>query len=100
MGLFGPKKEKAKPDFSNVQHGGSSTAPAPAPARTSSPDPAPTSGATYVVVAGDSLSKIAVKLYGSASKWRAIYEANREAIKNPDLIYPGQELRIPAAEKA
>ncbi|HEY6551830.1 MAG TPA: LysM peptidoglycan-binding domain-containing protein [Vicinamibacteria bacterium] len=98
MGLFGPKKEKAKPDFSNVQHGGSSTAPAPVPAVV--PDLAPRSGATYVVVAGDSLSKIAKKHYGSASKWRAIYEANREVIKNPDLIYPGQELRIPAAEKA
>jgi nucleoid-associated protein YgaU len=98
MGLFDRKKEKARPDFSNVQRGGTSTAAAPVPI--SIPDLAPMSSATYVVVAGDSLSKIAKKHYGSASKWRAIYEANREAIKNPDLIYPGQELRIPAAEKA
>jgi nucleoid-associated protein YgaU len=98
MGLFDRKKEKARPDFSNVQHGGSSTAPAPVPA--SLPDLAPTSGSTYVVVAGDSLSKIAKKQYGNASKWPRIYEANRDTIKNPDLIHPGQELRIPAADKA
>ena len=94
MGIFGPKKETTVPDFSTVQHGGSSTAPAAAS------DVAPTSGGTYVVVAGDSLSKIAQRQYGSASKWPRIYEANRAVIKDPDLIYPGQELRIPEAEKA
>jgi nucleoid-associated protein YgaU len=100
MGIFGPKKEKPRPDFSNVQRGGSSTAaPAPAPP-TSQPDLAPISGETYVVVEGDSLSKIAQKKYGKASKWRRIFEANRDIIKDPDLIYPGQELRIPAAETA
>lgn len=93
MGIFGPKKETPTPDFSNVQRGGSSTAPAAAP------DVAPTSGGTYVVVAGDSLSKIALHQYGSASKWPRIYEANRAVIKDPDLIYPGQVLRIPEAEK-
>ena len=65
------------------------------------PDLAPTtSGGTYVVVKGDSLSKIAQRYYGSAAKWPRIYEANREAIKNPDLIYPGQQLRIPDPENA
>lgn len=94
MGIFGPKKEKTVPDFSTVQHGGSSTA------RPAAPDAAPTAGRTYVVVAGDSLSKIAQHQYGSASKWPRIFEANRAVIKDPDLIYPGQELRIPEAEKA
>jgi len=94
MGIFGWKKEKAKPDFSNVQSGGSSTAPA-APA--AEPNFVPAFGRTYVVVKGDSLSKIAKRQYGDASKWRRIYEANRDSIKNPDLIYPGQELRIPEA---
>jgi nucleoid-associated protein YgaU len=56
-----------------------------------------TSGRTYVVVAGDSLSRIAKREYGDAQKWPKIYEANRSIIKNPDLIYPGQELRIPEA---
>ena len=50
---------------------------------------------TYVVVKGDSLSKIASGQYGDAQQWRRIYEANRDLIKDPDLIYPGQQLRIP-----
>jgi nucleoid-associated protein YgaU len=86
-------KEQDKPDFSNVQGGGSSTAPAPATA-----DPIPgTAARTYTVVKGDSLSKIAKHQYGNANKWRTIYEANRDVIKDPDLIYPGQSLRIPEA---
>jgi len=49
----------------------------------------------YTVQAGDSLSKIAKQYYGNAMKYPEIFEANREVIKNPDLIYPGQKLRIP-----
>jgi nucleoid-associated protein YgaU len=49
----------------------------------------------YVVVAGDSLSKIAQREYGRTGEWNRIYEANRETIKDPDKIYPGQKLRIP-----
>ena len=52
---------------------------------------------TYTVVAGDSLSKIAKRYYGDANKWPRIHEANRDQIKNPDLIHPGQRLRIPGA---
>jgi nucleoid-associated protein YgaU len=48
-----------------------------------------------VVVAGDSLSKISKRLYGDARQWRRIYDANRDQIDNPDLIHPGQKLRIP-----
>ena len=95
MGLFGDKKDKPKPDFSNVQTGGSSTAPAPETGGTKAPTPAPTTDRTYVVVKGDSLSKIAKKYYGNANKWPKIHEANRDIIKNPDLIHPGQQLRIP-----
>ena len=101
MGIFGDlfgKKEKPRPDFSNVRSGGSSTAPTPAavggPATIAPPV---TTGRTYVVVAGDSLSRIAKREYGDAQKWPKIYEANRSIIKDPDLIYPGQELRIPEA---
>lgn len=50
---------------------------------------------TYTVVKGDSLSKIAKQVYGKASLWRKIYEANQDQIKDPDLIFPGQLLRIP-----
>lgn len=98
MGIFGDlfgKKEKPRPDFSNVRRGGSSTAPTPSVGpETSAPSPA---GRTYVVVSGDSLSKIAKREYGDAQKWPKIYEANRNIIKDPDLIFPGQELRIPEA---
>ena len=88
----GDKPPESKPDFSNVRSGGSSTAPAaPQPASTVS------SGKTYIVVKGDSLSKIAKREYGDANKWRTIYEANRDLIKDPDLIYPGQELKVPGA---
>jgi nucleoid-associated protein YgaU len=52
---------------------------------------------TYTVMSGDTLSKIAQREYGDASKWRRIYEANKGEIKNPDLIYPGQTFTIPEA---
>jgi len=48
-----------------------------------------------VVKSGDSLSKIAKREYGDAGAWKAIFEANQDQIKNPDLIHPGQKLKIP-----
>ena len=84
-------EQKRKADFSNVRSGSSSTAPdAEVEQR-----PIGESTRTYTVVAGDSLSKIAKREYGDASEWPRIYEANRHIIKDPDLIYPGQELSIP-----
>ena len=50
---------------------------------------------TYTVQAGDTLGKIAQKVYNDASRWREIFEANKETIQNPDLIQVGQELKIP-----
>jgi nucleoid-associated protein YgaU len=49
----------------------------------------------YVIQSGDTLSKIAQQFYGSAAKYPRIFEANREVIKDPDLIFPGQKIRIP-----
>jgi nucleoid-associated protein YgaU len=49
----------------------------------------------YVIKSGDTLSGIAAKFYGKGSLYPRIFEANREVIKNPDLIYPGQKIRIP-----
>lgn len=49
-------------------------------------------GHTYTVESGDNLSKIAEK-YGTT--WQAIFDANRDQINDPDLIHPGQELKIP-----
>lgn len=51
---------------------------------------------TYVVQPGDTLSHIALEKLGSANAWKKIYEANKDKIKNPSLIYPGQELVIPS----
>ena len=83
--------DKPRPDFSDVTSGGSSTAP-------KAETPAPPPAEIYTVVAGDSLSKIAKHAYGDANQWRRIFEANRDQIQNPDLIRPGQKLRIPAAK--
>ena len=83
--------DKPKPDFSNVKSGSSSTAPRPA-APLAPPEQ------IYTVMAGDSLSKISKKVYGDANQWKRIFEANRNQIKNPDLIHPGQKLKIPANE--
>lgn len=49
----------------------------------------------YEIKKGDTLSAIAKQQLGDASKWRTIYEANKDVIKNPDLIYPGQKIKIP-----
>ncbi|MEN8782078.1 MAG: peptidoglycan-binding protein LysM [Desulfobacterales bacterium] len=51
----------------------------------------------YVIQKGDSLSAIAKRYYGNAQDYPRIFDANREVIKNPDLIYPGQKIRIPLA---
>jgi len=49
----------------------------------------------YTIQKGDTLSKIAKAYYGNAMKYPVIFEANREVIKDADLIYPGQVIRIP-----
>jgi len=81
-----------KPDFSDVVSGSSSTAPS-APADKAG-SMAPTER-MYVVQGGDSLSKIAKKFYGDANSWKRIFEANKDVVKNPDVIQPGWRLRIP-----
>lgn len=100
-----------KPNFSNVQGGVETTAPPPPKAdfgnvqsgvESTAPvvDPPEAPQKTYTVARGDSLSKIAKKELGSANRWREIFDANRDQIDNPDLIQPGQVLKIPADSKA
>lgn len=67
------------------------------PARPATTSPAPSTNKTYTVVKGDNLWNIAKKFYGNGSKYTVIYNANKDKIKNPNLIYPGQVLTIPAA---
>ena len=56
-----------------------------------------TASQIYTVVSGDSLWNIAQDKYGDGEKWRVIYDANKDAIRDPGLIFPGQELEIPNA---
>jgi len=91
--ILGRKTPDKPADFSDVRSGSSSTA---LPPRAHAPAPsAPPVPRTYTVVAGDSLSKIAKREYGDGNKWPQIFDANRDKIKNPDMIHPGQVLVIP-----
>lgn len=49
----------------------------------------------YVIQKGDTLWKIAEQTYGNGAKYTKIVEVNQEVIKNADLIFPGQKIRIP-----
>ena len=49
----------------------------------------------YTIESGDTLSKVAKEQYGDANRWQELFEANREVIKDPDKIYPGQRIRVP-----
>ena len=83
-----PESAASRPraDFSNVQSGSSTHLVA-------EPD------AFYTVASGDSLSRIAKRFYGDGNQWRRIFDANREQIEDPDLIRPGQKLKIPSVSK-
>ena len=50
---------------------------------------------TYTVQKGDTLSAIAQQHYGKASRWHAIFDANRDLLDDPDRIQPGQVLKLP-----
>lgn len=57
---------------------------------------APKKEKSYTVKSGDCLSAIAREVYGDASQWKKIYEANKSTIgKNPNLIFPGQKYVLP-----
>ncbi|MFC4688910.1 LysM peptidoglycan-binding domain-containing protein [Dokdonia genika] len=51
--------------------------------------------ARHTVASGDTLGKIAKHYYGDAMKYKEIFEANADILKNPDVIHPDQELVIP-----
>ena len=51
--------------------------------------------AVHTVRAGDTLSEIANEFYGDPSKFGRIFNANRHILDDPDVIVPGQDLRIP-----
>ena len=49
----------------------------------------------YIIKKGDTLSAIAKQFYGKPNEYPKIFEANREVIKDANLIFPGQKIRIP-----
>ncbi len=74
--------------------------------RVDKPEPAPEPVAeaapaeqVYEVVSGDTLGAISQKLYGKASLYMKIFEANRDILDDPNLIKVGQKLKIPALEE-
>ena len=56
-------------------------------------------GNTYVVRAGDTLSKIAKEMLGDSGAYMDIYNANRDQLNDPNLVRPGQVLKIPQMAK-
>ena len=68
--------------------------------RNTTNSPAPTQNITYKVEDGDCLWNIAKAAYGDGSKWQVIYNANKDKITNPNLIYTGQVLTIPDVKTA
>ena len=99
-----------KPDFSNVQSKVSSTEVPRADFSnvqttvTSSEHEVQGGGGgggpeqTHTVAKGETLSEIAKKYYGKASKYPVIFDANRDQLDNPDRIKPGQVLKIPSLD--
>ncbi|MEO6518689.1 MAG: LysM peptidoglycan-binding domain-containing protein [Pseudoxanthomonas sp.] len=53
---------------------------------------------SYTIEKGDTLSKIAKEQLGRASAWKQIFEANRDVLDDPDRIFPGQVIKLPAAD--
>ncbi len=72
------------------------TAPSPVPPA-AAPGPA-SAGKSYQVQPGDTLTKIAARLYQNPRKWTVIFEANRDKLTGPEKLAAGQILRIPPEE--
>ena len=101
MGLFDFfKKGQEKPVQQKPVAPPVTPKPNPAPVATPTSQPATATPAAaqpefYTVKSGDSLSKIAKQVYGDAQQWNRIFEANRDQIKEANLIHPGQKIKIP-----
>ena len=90
-------KHGAAPAGPNEPEAPGSVAEMTAAAPSGGTEAAPVHYDTYVVQKGDTLSTIAAKpeIYGKGSRWRRIYDANRELLKNPDQVRTGMTLNIP-----
>jgi len=77
-----------------MRPGQAPAAQAPAPAETA-PAPAPPAPKTYVVVEGDTLTRISRRFYGTSSRWEDILNANRDILKDEKSLVVGSTLKIP-----
>jgi nucleoid-associated protein YgaU len=84
--------EQARPDFSNVQTTVTTTE------EITGGEGGGTGAQTYTIEKGDTLSAVSKRFYGKAKFWRQIYEANRDTIEDPDRIFPGQTIKLPAID--
>jgi len=91
-----PTGQKAGP---NQNRPATSTQPGNQAPKPAAPAPTPLQAnplqEIYMVQSGDSLSKIAKRMYGDSLQWKKIYEANKDVVKDPNLIQPGWKLKIP-----
>jgi len=90
--VFTPSVMGARPTYSVPEEPAE-----PDPVEPDPVEPGP-AGTAYVVVKGDSLWSIAARHYGSGQKWSSIYEANKNVVTNPNLIFVGQPLMLPVVE--
>jgi tetratricopeptide (TPR) repeat protein len=100
---YHPDKADLPRILAKLEHGldGTSTPPATGGQQAADAAPSPASAPTTVTVGpGDSLSSIAARLLGDSKLYYQIYRANRHSIANPDIIYPGMQLTLPAAGAA
>jgi len=85
--------------FDSIKNAFGKSQPDAKPGTTAKPEPEPAGAAgvprTYTVVSGDTLWKIAERVYGDGSAYTRIFEANRDLLERPDQVYPGQELTLP-----
>ena len=84
--------EQARPDFSNVQTTVTTTE------EITGGEGGGTGAQTYTIEKGDTLSAVSKRFYGKAKFWRQIYEANRDTIEDPDRIFRGQTIKLPAID--
>lgn len=71
--------------------------PVPEPSPAPAPAPAPVPSGAYIVQNGDSLWRIAARNLGNGLRWNEIYQLNANQLANPNLLYTGQTLQLPAA---
>lgn len=88
-------KEYRKIKIKTVTGSNSGTASTATASTRTTKNPSSSSGSTYTVKSGDSLWKIAKQFYGNGAEYNKIYEANKDKISNPDVIFVGQVLTIP-----